>query len=128
MLKLTYIEDGLHMERVAAPLEVLVAQRVLLAVRAAQRLHVEPGQASFLLRADAPDLTRLQRVLRLEQTAAVTISPVDCDFVEVTVQGSWVAETADAEAGVFITALSDMAEFLVMKLWDATQTQVSFLA
>ncbi|NJP08445.1 MAG: hypothetical protein HC866_02355 [Leptolyngbyaceae cyanobacterium RU_5_1] len=128
MLKLTYTDNGLYMERVAMPLEMLVAQRVVLAIRAGQRLHVEPGQASFLLAADVPGLAQLERMLRLEQNQVVTVTPVDDEFVEVTVQGSWIAEAIAANEGVFVTALSHLAEFLVLKLWEATQTQVSFLA
>ncbi len=128
MLKLTYIESGLHMERVAAPLEVLVAQRVILALRANQRLHMEPGQASFLVTAKIPGLAQLEKTLRLDQNQAVAIAPVDDDYLEMTVQGNWLAETADADEGIFITALSHQAEFLVMHLWQASQFQVSSLA
>jgi hypothetical protein len=128
MLKLTYTENGLQMERVAAPLEVLVAQRVVLALRAGQRLHIEPGRSSFLLPANVPGLVQLERILRLEQHQTIDITPVDDAFVEVTVEGSWIAETVAANEGIFVTAVSDMAEFLVMRLWESTQTQVPFLA
>lgn len=136
MLKLTYTEYGLHLEYAAAPLEVLVAQRVILAMRTGQRLHIEPGTASFLLSVHAPGLAELRRsqkdqrccTLQQEHCSDVTIIPVDDEFVEVTVEGIWMAETADAEDGVFVTALMPQTEFLVMKLWEATQTQVTFLA
>lgn len=128
MLKLTYTEFGLHLEQVAAPLEVLVAQRVVLAMRTGQRLHIEPGTASFLLPSKAAGLAQLRRSLQLERLAAVAIAPVDAEFMEVTVYGSWLAATADAEEGVFVTELTHQAEFLVMKLWHETQAQVSFLA
>lgn len=128
MLKLNYTEAGLHMERVVAPLEVLIAQRVLLAVRFGQILHIEPGTASFLLRDKAPDLAHLEMALRRAQHSGVTITPVDDGFVEVSVEGSWIAESADAHEGMFITAFCDRAEFFVYKLWQATQFQVSSLA
>jgi len=127
MLKLTYTETGLHMERITAPLEVSIAQRVVLAMRLGQHLHIEPGHASFLLPAAAPSLKQLQQILRVEQTQVVTVTPVDQEFVEATVYGSWIAETTHAEEGVFVTAVSDMAEFLLLRLWES-QTQVSFLA
>jgi len=126
MLKLTYTETGLHMERVIAPLEVLIAQRVVLAMRLGQHLHIEPGRASFLLPATAPGLKQLEQILRVDQTQVVMVTPVDQEFVEATVYGSWIAETTQAEEGVFVTAVSDMAEFLLLRLW-AAQTQVSFL-
>lgn len=125
MLKLTYTETGLHLERAAAPLEVLIAQRVVLAMRTGQRLHIEPGTASFLLHMNTPGLAQLQRSLHMESHRVMTITPVDDDFVELTVQGSWMAEAIDAEAGVFVTALSHLTELLVMKLWEATQPRVT---
>lgn len=128
MLKLTYTENGLQLERVATTLEDLIAQRVVLAVRTGQRLHIEPGQASFLLRADAPGLVQFQRMVRMEHTFMASITPLDETFVEVTVRGSWVAEAIAAHEGIFITALSDMSEFLLMRLWEVTQSQMSFLA
>lgn len=128
MLKLTYTEYGLHLEYAAAPLEVLVAQRVILAMRTGQRLHIEPGTASFLLSVHAPGLAELRRALQREDQTSVSVVSVDDEFVEVTVQGSWMAETPEAEDGIFVTAFTPQTEFLVMKLWEATQTQVTFLA
>jgi hypothetical protein len=124
MLKLTYTEAGLHMERVATSLEVVVAQRVILAVRFGQPLFVEPGRAAFLLPAAAPELAHLTIAIQLMQSQAIAIAPVDEQFVEVSVWGSWIAATAEAHEGAFITALSDRAEFFIYKLWQATQAQV----
>ena len=126
MLKLNYTESDLHMERIAAPLEVMVAQRVLLALRAGQTLHIQPGHASFLIPADAPGLAQLETLLQLEQR--VSLTPVDEQFMEICVEGNWIAATAQAHEGTFIAALGDRVEFLVYKLWQATQPQASFLA
>lgn len=128
MLKLTYIEAGLHLERIAAPLEVLIAQRVLLALRAGQKLYVEPGNAAFLLPMDAPGLAQLEIALRLEQSQVISVAPVDDEFVEVSVRGSWLAESAEAHEGMFLTTFSDRAEFFVYKLWQETQSQISSIA
>ncbi|MBW4468928.1 MAG: hypothetical protein KME45_00805 [Stenomitos rutilans HA7619-LM2] len=128
MLKLTYIEDGLHLERMAAPLEVLIAQRVLLALRAGQKLYVEPSKAAFLLPADAFGLSYLELTLKRDRVQNITVAPVDDAFVEVSLQGSWLAEGVDAHEGMFLTAFSDRAEFFVHKLWQATQVHASSLA
>jgi hypothetical protein len=125
MLKLTYTEVGLHMERIVGTLEGTIAHRVILALRVGQTLYVEPGHASFLLPATAPGLLQLKQALGLE--SAIVIMPVDTEWVEVSVTGSWIAEHVAAHEGMFITALSDRAEFLVYKLWSATQNQVSSL-
>lgn len=127
MLKLTYIEDGLHLERMTAPLEVLIAQRVLLAVRAGQKLYVEPSKAAFLLPADAFGLSHLELALKHDRSQSITVTPVDATFVEVSLHGSWLAEDIDAHEGMFLAAFSDRAEFFVYKLWQRTQIRASSL-
>jgi hypothetical protein len=126
MLKLTYTETGLHMERVAAPLEVIVAQRVVLALRFGHTLHIERGKAAFLLPADTAELAQLEQALRTEPNLNLAVSPVDDQFVELSVEGSWIAETTEAHEGTFITALSDRIEFYVFKLWQTTQVPASY--
>lgn len=124
MLKLTYTEFGLHLERVTVSLEALVSQRVVLALRTGQTLHIEPSRAAFLLSIAAPGFAELEKLVRLEQVA-VSIAPVDDQFIEVSVEGSWIATTAEAHSGMFVTAFSDRTEFFVYKLWQATQLQAS---
>ncbi len=128
MLKLTYTEAGLCLERVTASLEAIVAQRVILALRTGQPLHIEPGKAAFLIPADAPGLAHLKATLHQETGQYITVMPVDDEFVEVSVCGSWLAQSVNAHEGMFLAALSDRAEFFVYKIWQATQTQVSSLA
>lgn len=123
MLTLTYTEAGLHMERVSISLEVSIAQRVLLAVRTGHTLYVEPGNAAFLFPAAAPGLPPLEAAI--ERNQPLTLTPVDDTFVEISLQGSWLAASAATHEGIFLTALSDRAEFLVYKLWQITQLQVS---
>lgn len=127
MLKLNYTEVGLYMERVMTSLELLVAQRVVLAMRLGQSLYVESGRASFLLPADIPELTQLELALRQSCSDRVTIFPVDDEFVEVSLSGSWVAESADAEEGMFLTVVNERAEFFVYKLWQMSQVHSSSL-
>lgn len=127
MLKFTYTEAGMYLERVAMALEKLVAQRALLALRTGQKLYVEPGRAAFLLPADVAELKQLQAVLQDELSQVMTITPVDLEFVEVSLEGHWLAETAEAQEGVFIATISDRTEVFVYKLWQATQFRVSSL-
>jgi len=124
MLKLTYIEAGLYMEQMAAPLEVLVAQRVMLALRTGQTLHVEPGRAAFLVANDAPGLTYLVTELQMTQPGDVTLTPVDDAFIEISLYGHWIAESAQAEEGMFIAALPIRLEYYVHQLWKITQEQM----
>lgn len=101
MLKLNYTDVGLYMERTVTNPELLIAQRVLLAMRLGRSRPVEPGHASFLLRADIPELRVLEVALRQEYGSAVTLIPVDDEFVEVGLSGSWIAEDKDAHEGMF---------------------------
>lgn len=127
MLKLTYTDAGLHLERLAMPLEILVAQRVVLALRLGQPLQIEPSRAAFLLAAHAPGLSQLSMALQREPNQTVAIAPVDADYVEISVQGSWLANGDAANEGIFITAFTDRSEFLLYKLWGFTQATASFL-
>jgi hypothetical protein len=128
MLKLQYTENELFMERVTESLEALITQRVVLTIRAGQALHVQPSNASFLLPADTTGLVQLELALRMETSQYVAVTSVDADSVEVSLSGTWIAETADAEEGVFLTTASDRAEFFIHELWQITQTKVSYLA
>jgi hypothetical protein len=124
MLKLTYTEFGLHLEHVNSPIETLVAQRVVLAMRIGQPLQVEPSRASFLLPIATPGLGNLEKLLRADQNLAIAIEPVDDECVEVCLQGSWIAASADAHEGMFVVELSEQTEFYVYKLWKASQVAV----
>jgi hypothetical protein len=136
MLKLSYTEVGLYMERTMTNPELLIAQRVLLAMRLGQTLHVEPGCAYFLLPADIPELEVLETALHREYGSAVTLIGVDETFVEVGLSGSWIAEDKDAHEGMFLAAMSDSlsetlrerTEFLIHKLWQMSEAHISSLA
>ncbi|MFN6567532.1 alr0857 family protein [Dendronalium sp. ChiSLP03b] len=128
MLKLNYTEVGLYMERVMTSLEMLIAQRVILAMRLGQTLHVEPGRASFLLPADIPELAHLEAALWQESNSKVSVMTVDDEFVEVSLWGSWIADSAEAHEGIFLTMMSARAEFFVYKLWNESQLHISSLA
>jgi hypothetical protein len=127
MLKLTYTDTGMHMEQVDLPLEVPIAQRVILAIRSGQMLYVEPGWASFLLPSDTPGLIQFKSLLQAELHSQITIAPVDDRFLEVSLAGSWIAQSAEAHEGVFMTAMSDRVESSIFKLWQAAQYQASYL-
>jgi len=115
------------MERTVTNPELLIVQRVLLAMRLGRSLHVEPGRASFLLPADIPELKVLEMSLHREYGSAVTLIAVDDEFVEVGLSGSWIAEDKDAHEGMFLTVMSDRTEFLIYKLWQMSEVRISSL-
>ncbi len=132
MLKLTYADSELQLERLADSLETLVAQRAVLAVRLGQNLRVETSSASFLLPRDIPGLAALEIEICREQAqhcpdglaAGVDLYPVDETSYEVCLRGVWLAADVDAHEGMFLAVVSDRIERLLHKLWAMTQSQV----
>lgn len=125
MLKLNYNDYGLFLEQVNASVDAIATQRVMLAVYAGETLHIEPGRAAFLIEADAPGMTLLKRVLQTDATGAIALTMVDVDYVEVSLKGTWIANSAQAESGTFVTTLTPKVEALVCQLWQATQRLVA---
>lgn len=125
MLKLTYVENGFTMEALAQPLEDWVALRVLVALRSATAICVEPTTASFLLPVDLPYLKQLEALARREGPDAIALDLCDEDFIEVSLQGTWVSSDPNGEEGVFVAALSHRVEFFLFKIWQEAQTLAS---
>lgn len=126
MLKLTYTETGVHLERVAQSLEEWVFSRVILSLRVGLRLLVEPSTASFLLPADLPGLPLLQSAAQLE-TEAIALCVCDAEYIEVSLRGTWLAADEESAEGAFVAAMSDRTEFFLFKLWQEAQTCASSL-
>ena len=118
MLKLTYTETGLYLERLVQSLEEWVRARVILSLRVGQKLLIEPSTASFLLPANLPGLALLQALAQLEKTAAVTISLGDAEYVEVSLRGTWLAADRESAEGDFVVVTSDSTESFIFKLWQ----------
>ena len=120
MLKVTYTETGLFMERSTHSIEEWIALRAVLALRTGQRLVVEACTASILLPADLSELPLLATASRHETAGDLEFAICDTEFVEICLRGFWLA--ADLEEGVFVTMLSDRAtEMLLYDLWQASQ-------
>ncbi len=126
MLKLTYIESGLHMEQFVSSVEAFVSNRVILAMRSASTIHIEPGCASFLLPINTPDLSLLKDAIRKDCRKTISLGVVEADYVEVSFKGVWIAATPNAEEGIFVSAFSDRVEFYLHRVWQLTQEQVSY--
>ena len=125
MLKLNYTEIGLYMEWLMAAPERVIAQHVLLTLGMAQTLHVETGHAGFLLPTQIAELGQLQTVLQAEPDRGAAVLPVDDQFVEISLSGSWIAANPAAHEGMFLIALSDRAESLIYRLWQLSEHPVS---
>lgn len=126
MLKLNYTDYGLFLEQVTASLEVVATQRVMLAVHVGEPLHLEPSQASFLLPVTLPGISQLKCLLQENVADEIALTSVDEEFVEVSLKGTWIASSANAESGTFITALAPESELLIYDLWRVTQRQTAY--
>ncbi|MEC4805155.1 MAG: hypothetical protein SAJ72_12935 [Jaaginema sp. PMC 1080.18] len=102
-----------------------VSGRVVLAVRAATPIYVEPMTASFLLPIDVPYLSDLQALAQGEMADLLDIVPCDEDCVELCLNGTWIAESPEAEEGVFVTTMNHRVEFFLFKVWQEAQNLAS---
>lgn len=127
MLKFTYTETDVQLERLKTSPEELVAQRVTLAMRVGRSICVEPTQASFLLPKQASGLVELEAQICREPHQEVSLCVADADFIEVSLRGTWIAENAQTCEGVFVSAMSPGCETLLLQLWQAARSDASCL-
>lgn len=110
MLKLTYTENSFNLEYLNESWENWVNTRVILALHSGTNIRLESSTASFLIPTDFPYLAALEEV---DQENRVEICQCDAEFVEVTLKGIWLTSDAESDVGVFVTSLSEYAEFLL---------------
>lgn len=120
MLKLTYIDNGFCLEHLTQSLEEWVALRAILALRVGDRLLIEPSTASFLLPTDLPGLDTLAEAQH-QTDNEITLCGCDAEYLEVCLEGIWLASSTETEQGIFVTTLSYTIEFLLFKLWQESQ-------
>ena len=120
MLKFTYTETSVHLEQIAHSLEEWIALRVVLSVRAGQRIIIERSNASILLPTNLVELHALEITAVQETSDLVELVVADKDYVEVNLKGVWLSSHQD-EVGVFVAALTHRTEFVLVKLWHETQ-------
>lgn len=133
MLKLTYTEVGLNLERIHTPIdnramnrvEDLIKQRVILAVRTGQPVCVQPGRASFLVPAKNVSLKEYKSTVQGETIRSIDLTSVDADSYEISLRGTWIAGSGDAFEGLFVTLLNDRIEYYIDRLWRGTQSFTS---
>ncbi|MBD2412679.1 hypothetical protein FACHB389_32395 [Nostoc calcicola FACHB-389] len=128
MLKLTYTENSFYLEFITQSLEEWVAQRVILALRVGQTLSVEPSTASFLLPVDLPGVEMLKVEVKRDDREIIALCVCDSEYVEVTLRGSWLSYGSEDAVGVFVTTMSDRAEFFLHKLWQEAQACASVMS
>lgn len=120
MLKLTYTENGFTLDYLTQSLEEWVNTRVLLALRSATALVIEPSTACFLLPNDIYGVTQLRQQVLKDKTEIIAIVDCDADKVEVSLYGTWISGGNDQHEGVFVTQLNDRTEAFLSQVWTAS--------
>jgi hypothetical protein len=117
MLKLTYSNTDVLLEHLDQSLEAVITQRSLVAVRAGLSLAVQPSYASFPLPMDLPGL----KTLRANAQGRVELCPCDDDWLEVTLRGTWVSDSATGEEGILMVELGPSLEQQLVDLWQRSR-------
>lgn len=125
MLKFTYTETGVQLERLTTSPEAMVAQRVTLAMRVGQSVCIEPSQASFLLPSHLSGIVQLEVAARQDRGRSISICVADADFVEVSLRGTWIADGVATSEGIFLATLWPSSEALIFQLWEVSQRDTS---
>jgi hypothetical protein len=120
MLKLTYTENGFYLELLHQSMEKWLKNRLLVSVRSANSFFVEPSSASFLLPANLEGLKNLEKV-QYENGEMMAIALADEDYIEVSLYGNWITGEPKSEEGIFVTTLTQRAEFFLCQLWQEAQ-------
>jgi hypothetical protein len=125
MLKFTYSETHVRLDRLVVSVEELVAQRAIVALRAGESLLVEPSYAAFLLPNDRDRLEALEAAIKSDRADDMELCVADAEFVELSLRGTWIAVNAETAEGIFVATLSPACELLLLKLWQAAYVSVS---
>ncbi|MBW4483552.1 MAG: hypothetical protein KME14_13495 [Tildeniella torsiva UHER 1998/13D] len=121
MLKLTYSDTDLLVEHLDLTVEAMVTQRSLVALRAGQPLVVQPGYGAFALPDDLPGIA----ALKAGGQGAIDISPCDIDWLEVTLRGTWLADSAASAEGILVAELGPALEHQLVVLWQRSLNWVA---
>ncbi len=124
MLKLTYTDNNFYIEPLSESLEDWLNIRVLLCLRAATSIYIEPSTASFLIPNNLPQWEDL-RALKLENDETIKFTVGDAEYLEISLKGTWVTSEEHSNEGVFVCVLTHKAEILLNQLWQEAQISAS---
>ncbi|MCC0176954.1 hypothetical protein I4641_08170 [Waterburya agarophytonicola K14] len=124
MLKITYLEDGIYLEYLQESVDSWKAARVLVSLRAGVSIYTESSTACLALPAYTPYLASL---VELQERELIEVTPCDEEYLEVSLSGTWVAQSEDSEEGVFVCQLNHSSEYLLYQLWQESQISTSVM-
>jgi len=117
MLKFTFTETGYFLEHLSDSLEQWLPLRLTLMLKAGQAISLERCRASIMLRASDRCWRELRRLIRWEDQEAIAISPCDPEFLEISLQGTWLTSNPQSPEGVFLVTLTPPTEEQLYNLW-----------
>ncbi|MFE4105350.1 alr0857 family protein [Almyronema epifaneia] len=123
MLKITYSESSLHLERSAQTIAAFLSQRTQLSWQMQYAFTLEKSYGAFLLSAHLPHLAQLIAASQQIAPREISFSTGDEEMVEVSLQGYWIAEHPHSAEGVLVAELPTRLEILLVRFWQASQTQ-----
>ena len=124
MLKITYTESGLYLERLAQTAAAFLSQRTALNWQMECDCIVQRSYGAFLLSAHLPDLEQLMSMSQQLNSSQISLSAGDCDVMEVSLQGYWLAEQSHSAEGILVAELPVHLEILLLRLWQISQKQM----
>lgn len=117
MLKLTYSDADLLVERLDLTVEAVVTQRSVVALRVGQPLVVQPAYGAFVLPADLPGVAALE----VAGQGLIEIAPCDIDWLEITLRGIWLANNSASIEGILVAELGTDLEQRLVTLWNRSR-------
>ena len=122
MIKIAYLENEIYLEHLTKSTEVWKSDRILLNLRAGISIYTESGVGNLIFPVTP---SCLEDLAKLVETEIVYINPCDEEYVEVSLLGTWIAESQDSEEGIFACDLSRDNERLLYQLWQESFVEAS---
>lgn len=122
MIKITYLENEIRLEHLIKSTEVWKSDRILLNLQAGISIYVESGVGSLIFPVTP---SSVENFTKLAETEMVYLNFCDERYVEVSLLGTWIAESQNSEEGIFICDLSRKKERLLYQLWQESFVETS---
>ena len=115
MIKITYLENEIRLEHLTKSTEVWKSDRILLNLRAGISIYTESGVGSLIFPVTS---SSIENFAKLAEAEMIYVNPCDRGYVEVSLLGTWIAESQDSDEGIFACDLSREKERLLYRLWQ----------
>lgn len=125
MLKITYLEEEIFLEHLEESIEIWKADRILVSFRAGVSTYVESSIASLIL---PINVHCLKGLIKLSEQELIDVFPCDEEFIEVSLSGTWIAQSQDSESGIFACELGQENEDFLYQLWLESRVKTSVIS